>query len=96
MSKIPSPFKLLTHSEDGITFEAIFDLPNDGTPTKNQLVINVSLEREDSDICTVSLIGRTFKDTLIGEFDCRIEKLGNVLYNFARVKTKQYLSFDKE
>lgn len=41
-----SPFKSVTpdHPESGIVLEAVFDLPNDGTPTRNQLVVRISLK----------------------------------------------------
>ena len=93
--KIPSPFKHLPATDfDGLRFEAVFDLPNDGTPTPNQLVILMEMESADSVNCQVSIIGRTYRDTLIGQFDTPINLLGNVLYGFARIQHVPLLVFN--
>lgn len=87
---------------EGITFEAEFPLPDDGTPdTFNRLVLVVVLEEPDSQVAHVYTVSRTGwldkgerrqEDRFIGE--CRevpIEHLDNLLYGFAVVKTKNYL-----
>ena len=91
--KIPSPFKRVYDIDDQdvgdyIQFEAVFDLPNDGTSTPNQLVFHVKMESSDSEQCDITIIGRTYRDTLIGSFPTSIFRLANVLYGFAQIKTK--------
>lgn len=93
--KIPSPFKLIGSDGDCISFEAVFPLPNDGTGSDNLLVLRVDMDDVDSDTCSVSVIGRTFRDTLIMRSDnIPVKSLGNILYGFATVRTREYLDFN--
>jgi hypothetical protein len=98
MNKIPSPFKRFMSTsqfpeDDDILFEAVFDLPNDGTPTPNQLVVRVSMESADAGVCEVSLISRVSRDNYLGNFTCRVSALGDVLYGFAAIKNVPLLVF---
>ena len=85
--KIPSPFKRNYKTEDIIGFEAVFDLPNDGTPTPNQLVIRVEMNSETSVKCDLMVMSRTYKDTIIMHGEVPISSLGNILYGFARIRS---------
>lgn len=91
--KIPSPFKLLSGDGTNTEFEAVFDLPNDGC-SNNQLIVRVTMEITDSDVCDVTILGRTHRDTVIGTFTTRITSLGNVLYGFASIKQVPQLVFN--
>lgn len=86
MSKIPSPFKRVDDSDNAIAFEAAFDLPNDGTPSPNRLVLRVELESADDTDCYVYVIGETYRRTTIGSFKAPIASLANIVYGFGRVK----------
>lgn len=87
-----SPFHRVSTQEPGVAFEAVFDLPNDGTSV-NQIVFHVEMESFDSPNCEVSIRTRTFKDTLLIVTILPVSSLGNVLYNFAQVKMVPVLVF---
>ena len=91
--KIVDPLNNIVGNEDGITYEAAFDLPNDGT-SLNQMVVHVWMESKEATVCDIALIGRTFKDTSLGTLrDVPVKNIANVLYGFASLKTVQYLEF---
>lgn len=91
---LPSPFKRIVSDEASVAFEAEFDLPNDGTPSGNKLVIRVLMDSVDSEVGEVDVIGRTFKDTVIMTGVVPIASLGNILYGFARIKHVPQLVFN--
>lgn len=73
--------------------EAEFQLPNDGTPTPNTLVVQVIQDNGDDDTVIVRLVSRTSRDRVI--MVCNsvpIEAVGNMLYGVAKIETKEFLS----
>ncbi len=86
-----TPFKIIPQlSGYEASFEAVFELPGDGV-SPNQIAFQVHLESMDAQTCTVSIIGRTYRDTCIGSFDTSVKNLANILYGFARIETRQFL-----
>lgn len=85
-TKIPSPFKQINSVDTEIVFEAVFDLPDDGTPGGNKLVIRIQINSETATNCDFIVMTRTFKDTILMEGELPISSLGNLLYGFARIK----------
>jgi hypothetical protein len=102
MKTLPTPFKRIDYyggdnmnPNDGcIAFEAVFDLPNDGC-SNNQIVFRCVMESDSDDTCQVYVIGRTSKDIILGQFDTKVKLLGNVLYGFAQVRTRDFLDFSR-
>lgn len=84
--KIPSPFKQINSIAADIVFEAVFDLPDDGTSCGNKLVIHIQMNSMDSVKCDFIVMTRTFRDTILMEGELPISSLGNLLYGFARIK----------
>lgn len=85
-NKIPSPFKQINSIDADIVFEAVFDLPDDGTPGGNKLVIRIQMNSETATKCDFIVLTRTYKDTILVEGELPISSLGNLLYGFARIK----------
>lgn len=88
MSK--SPFKLID-SAVGTAFEAEFPLPHDDTPTPpNRLVIRIYLSENETE-AELQVVSRTFNDVILASQSMKVEALGNLLYGFARLRTRTYL-----
>jgi hypothetical protein len=93
-NKIPSPFKLINSIAADIVFEAVFDLPDDGTQGGNKLVIRIQMNSETATKCDFLVMTRTYKDTILMEGELPISSLGNLLYGFARIKHVPVLVLD--
>ena len=93
-NKIPSPFKQINSVDAEIVFEAVFDLPDDGTQGGNRLVIRIQMNSMDAARCDFFVLTRTYKDTILMCGELPISSLGNLLYGFARIKHVPVLVFD--
>ena len=85
-NKIPSPFKQINSLDAEIVFEAVFNLPDDGTQGGNRLVIRIQMNSMDAAKCDLMVMSRTYKDTIIMHSEVLITALGNILYGFARIR----------
>ncbi len=78
-------------SDDIVRLELEVNLPNDGTPTNNMLVVCIEVDQTDPQTAEVSLVSRTSKDTTIMTKTVPVRLLGNILYSSARVVSRDFL-----